>query len=201
MDNQQVLLLSCSNIGYVTSDQPTLVTERLLLRPLKISDAKRVSELAGHRDIAAQSIQIPHPYSEQDAEKWIVAQSTDPDSDTHLNFAITTRSNGDLVGVIGLLHIKPEHESAELGYWIGKPFWNRGYATEAVGAIVDYAFCVLGLNRVYSQYMSENPASGKVLNKCGFVHEGTLRQHLKKWGKYEDIEMAAIIRDEYPVHD
>lgn len=185
----------------MTSDQPSLVTERLILRPLQLTDAERVCDLAGDREIAAQSIQIPHPYDVEDARMWIITQNEEFEDGKQLNFAIIERNSGELIGVIGLLRIRHEHESAELGYWIGKPFWNRGYATEAVKAVVDYAFCILGLNRVYSRYMKKNPASGRVLAKCGFMHEGILRQHIKKWGDFEDIEMAAILKDEYLVND
>jgi len=185
----------------VTSDQPSLVTERLILRPLQLTDTERICELAGNRDIAAQSIQIPHPYGEEDAKMWIIAQKEEFEAGRQLNFAIIERSSGELIGVIGLLRIQHENESAELGYWVGKPFWNRGYATEAVKAVVDYAFCILGLNRIYSRYMKKNPASGRVLAKCGFMHEGILRQHVKKWDNFEDIEMAAILKEEYIIND
>lgn len=185
----------------MTSDQPSLVTENLLLRPLSPTDSARVCELASHLEIAAQTTRIPHPYIEEDAREWIEAQYEEFKRGEQLNFAIVERSRGELIGVCGLLRINRENESAELGYWIGRPYWNQGFATGAVAAVVDYAFRVLGLNRVYSRYMRKNPASGRVLAKCGFVHEGTLRQHVKKWGKFEDIEIAAILKEDYLQHD
>ena len=185
----------------MTPDQPSLVTEDLLLRPLSPSDSTRICILAGHRDIAAQTTRIPHPYTEEDAREWIEAQHEQFERGDQLNFAVIERSSGEFIGICGLSRINREYESAEIGYWIGRQYWNRGYATGAVLAVVDYAFRILGLNRVYSRYMRKNPASGRVLAKCGFVHEGTLRQHVKKWGKFEDIEMAAILKDDYLQND
>lgn len=185
----------------MTPDQPSLVRENLLLRPIGPTDSARICELAGHREIAANTTRIPHPYTEEDAREWIGAQYEEFKRGEQLNFAIIVRSSGELIGLCGLSRINREYESAEIGYWIGRQYWNRGHATGAVTALVDYAFRILGLNRVYSRYMRRNPASGRVLAKCGFVHEGTLRQHVKKWGKFEDIEMAAILKEDYLRND
>lgn len=178
-------------------DLPSLVTERLILRPLAPEDATSIWQMAGDRDIAAQSTRIPHPYEKEDAVLWIESQKEECLKGTQLNFAITDRSNGTLLGIIGLLHINRDNETAEMGYWVGKTYWNRGYATEAVKAVLNYSFRILGLNRIYSHYMKKNPASGRVLAKCGFLHEGSLRQHVKKWGIFEDIEVCAILEAEF----
>ena len=89
-----------------------------------------------------------------------------------------------------------EAERAELGYWIGVPSWNQGYATEAAAAVVSYAFGELNLHRVWAQHLARNAASGRVMQKIGMQHEGRLRQHARTNGIPEDLESYAILRDE-----
>ena len=89
------------------------------------------------------------------------------------------------------------HANAEMGYWIGKPYWNQGYGTEAAGGILQYAFEQLDLNRVYAAHFRRNPASGRIMQKIGMTYEGCLRQHIKKWDSFEDMEYYGILRSEY----
>ena len=93
--------------------------------------------------------------------------------------------------------LSPPHANAEMGYWIGKPYWNRGYGTEAAGGVLRYAFEQLGLNRVYAAHFRRNPASGRIMQKIGMTYEGCLRQHIKKWDTFEDMEYYGILRSEY----
>ena len=162
----------------------TLKTARLVLRPLTIADAPRVQLLAGAREVALNTLLIPHPYPDGAAEAWIANAS-----EHEVKFAI---DDGELVGVIGL-RVNESDNRAELGYWIGVPYWDRGYATEAAAEVVRYGFEELGLNKIYAGYFSRNPASGAVLRKIGMTYEGTLRQHHRKWGEYVDVEFYAII--------
>lgn len=175
---------------------PTLVTDRLILRPFRLEDAPIVRELAGEWEIAATTINIPHPYEEGMAEEWIARHQEEFDKGEGVTFAITLKPDGRLIGAIGL-HINQTHHWAEMGYWIGKPYWNRGYCTEAAREVVRYAFEVLGLNRVQARHMRKNPASGRVMQKVGMKYEGTLRQSVFRWGKFEDVAIYAILRHEY----
>ena len=84
-----------------------------------------------------------------------------------------------------------------MGYWISKKFWNRGFASEAAKAILEYGFTTLGMNRIHAHHFTRNKASGRILLKIGMKHEGKLRQHVKKWDKFEDIEMYGILRSEF----
>ena len=113
-----------------------------------------------------------------------------------VNFAVVLRANNQLVGAMGLV-INEKHECAELGYWIGKPYWNKGYCTEAARAVLEYGFNQLNLNRIFAHHVKRNPASGRVMQKIGMTHEGSLKQHVKKWGAFEDLEAYAILRSEY----
>ena len=169
-----------------------LDTERLILRPPDLADAPAVQRLAGAREVALNTLMIPHPYPDGAAEEWI----SKPRTDDQINFAITVRETGELAGVIGLI-VNRDHDRAEIGYWIGVPYWGRGYATEAGRAVVRHAFEGLALNRVYAEVFSRNPASARVLQKIGMRHEGTHRAHIVKWGEAVDVEMYAVLRGEW----
>jgi RimJ/RimL family protein N-acetyltransferase len=176
--------------------QPTIETERLFLRPFRLSDAKDVQRLAGDRDIADTTLTIPHPYEDGMAEEWIAGQEVAGKDGKAITLAIVLRGEEGLIGGIGL-KIDRQHDKAELGYWVGKPFWNRGYATEAARALLDYGFRELKLNKVHAAHMARNPSSGRVMEKVGMVHEGTARQDMKKYGHYEDLVSYAILREDW----
>jgi [ribosomal protein S5]-alanine N-acetyltransferase len=176
--------------------QPTLETERLTLRPFALSDAATVQRLAGDHAIADTTAAIPHPYEDGMAEKWISTHPEVFDQVKGVIFAITFKPQGTLVGAIGLHDMTAGHQ-AELGYWIGKPYWSQGFCTEASRALLKYAFETLGFNRIHCHHYSRNPASGRVMQKLGMTHEGRRRQHVCKWGKFEDIELYAILKADW----
>jgi RimJ/RimL family protein N-acetyltransferase len=179
------------------TEHPILETGRLILRPFTPVDTPEVQRLAGDRDVASTTMHIPHPYEDSMAEEWIAAYQERFDRVEQVRFAITHREEGNLIGAIDLWAISKQHEKAEIGYWIGKPYWNQGYCTEAARAVLRYGFEAQGLNRIYATHFTRNPASGRVMQKIGMRHEGHLRQHAKKWGNYEDFETYAILRSEY----
>lgn len=158
---------------------PTLSTERLTPRPFALDDAAEVQRLAGDEAIADTTLNIPHPYEDGVAEKWIGGHQEAFDEDAMVTFAITRSSDGVLLGATSLVAISAGHQ-AEMGYWIGKDYWNSGYCTEAAREAVRYAFTELGLIRVHARHITRNPASGRVMLKIGMRHEGTQRLHVKK---------------------
>ena len=175
---------------------PPLLTERLLLRSFTLEDAQDVQHLAGERDIALMVYRIPHPYEEGMAEEWIRACADAYKRDEAINFAITLRTDKNLIGGIAL-RLDQENERGELGYWIGKSYWNCGYATEAAKAVVAYGFKVLKLNRIYAYHFTRNLASGRVLEKVGMRYEGYRRQHTKKWGNFEDSMGYGMLKADF----
>ena len=177
--------------------QPEIPTDRLRLRPFEITDAEDVSILAGDEEIARNTLNIPHPYQREHAEDWIASQRGQFERRESVTYAVTRITDGTLLGAVGLI-LDAANDSAELGYWIGKPFWGNGYATEAARAVVVWAFGFLDLNRIHASHFPRNPASGRVLQKLGMRHEGRLRQHVKKWGMYLDLERFGLLRDELP---
>ena len=174
---------------------PALRTERLLLRGFSPADAPRVQALAGSAEVASTTLTVPHPYEDGMAEAWIQGHAAAWEAGKRLSLAITTEADG-LIGAIGL-SLVPAHRNAEVGYWIGVPYWNRGFATEAAGAVLAYGFGELGLHRIVGRYFARNPASGGVLRKLGMRHEGTLREHVWRWGRWEDLECYAILEGEW----
>jgi len=174
----------------------SIYTTRLQLRPFARTDAPRVQQLASDYEIAFNTLRIPHPYELPMAEEWIAGQAKAIEEQRELTWAVTIEKENLLIGSIGLILFK-EFDQAELGYWIGKPYWNRGYASEAAAAILEFGFTELNLHRIYAHHLSRNPASGKVLQKIGMQHEGCLRQHIRKWGKFEDMEMYGILENEF----
>jgi [ribosomal protein S5]-alanine N-acetyltransferase len=115
---------------------------------------------------------------------------------TGLHLAIALRHgdrDGDtLYGGVGL-RIEREHSRAELGYWIGLPYWGKGYATEAAKALVQYGFEILGLHRIFACHFARNSASARVLQKVGMRHEGSQRAHIVKWGEFIDLEIYGML--------
>jgi [ribosomal protein S5]-alanine N-acetyltransferase len=159
---------------HIYEPYPTLRTERLLLREFSPEDAPDVRRLAGVRKLVRTTRPIPHPYPEGEAERWISTHRAAFEAGEVLHFAVQTREGGELVGGITLA-ITPGDARAHLTYWIGVPYWGKGYATEAAREAVSYAFEDLGLHRLYAAHFGSNPASGKVMRKIGMTHERTLR--------------------------
>ena len=175
---------------------PTLDTERLILRPFGLADAADVQRLAGDRSIADTTLNIPHPYKDGMAQEWISKHQSDFDQGKGVTFAITRRTDALLTGAMSLMSMATGHQ-AELGYWIGRPYWNQGFCTEAGKTILGYAFSELRLVRVHSNHFTRNPASGRVMLKLGMHHEGSRRQHVKKWDAFEDLELYGILKGEW----
>lgn len=175
---------------------PELKTERLKLRPFEMADAPVVAELCGEWEVASTTASIPHPYEQSMAEEWIASHKPALENEEAVTFAITRLETGGLIGAIGI-HIHRQLRLGELGYWIGKPYWNRGYATEAVRAVIAYGFDELGLNRIQARYMTRNPASGRVMEKAGMSFEGVLRQSIYRWDEFEDAAIFSILHEEH----
>lgn len=176
--------------------RPTLTTDRLVLRPFQVSDAKRVQELAGHPNVAAATATIPHPYPDGAAEKWIGDHGEWYRKGAGVQFAITLKKTEELIGCIAL-GISANSSRAELGYWVGVEYWNHGYCSEAAKEVIKYGVETIGLNKITSRHMSTNPASGRVMLNAGLKKEGVLRQEFQRNGQYYDLEVYGLLRNEY----
>jgi len=171
---------------------PTLETTRLKLRPYTEADIAELLPLIGTREVAATTLRIAHPYTEQDAKDFLKLA----EEPGRLWLATTLRSDGRQIGGIGL-RVDDQHRHAELGYWLGAPYWGQGYATEATREMLRYGFEDLKLHRIFASDFKHNPASGKILRKLGMRHEGCQREHLRKWDQFVDSELYGILRKEW----
>lgn len=165
---------------------PTIETPRLALRTPCLNDAGRVVDLANDFDIARMTTGLPYPYSQVDAETYL-SHVEALDYAREATFAIETANDG-LVGLIGLYPRGPL--GPEIGYWVGRPFWGRGIATEAARAVLTWAKTTWGKRAVVSGHFADNPASGRVLEKAGFLYTGEIQpRHSTARGEVADTRM------------
>ena len=113
------------------------------------------------------------------------------------SWGIALNENDKVIGTIGFMWIQPENAAAEVGYSLSRKYWNKGYMTEALKALMKYGFDEMKLNRIEAMHETSNPASGAVMRKCGMKQEGTMRSKLFNKGKYVDVDLYAILRREF----
>jgi len=147
-------------------DCPVLVTERLVMRPPHERDIAQLVELADNRHVAEMLARMPHPYGEAEARSFLAMTKS---RRAGIAYALTLAGTGTFVGCAGL---NTTDRGLELGYWIGEPHWKRGYATEAAHALVDLAFQKTSIQVLHASTRVINPASRRVIHKCGFQYAG-----------------------------
>jgi ribosomal-protein-alanine N-acetyltransferase len=166
---------------------PTLETDRLVLRPFEAGDAESAQRLAGDWRIADTTNSIPHPYPDGLADTWISGHKENWETGTSLTYAIIFKKDTSLIGAVSLVEIHANE--AELGYWVGVPYWNQGYCTEAVNALIEFSFSSLSINRVDARHLTRNPASGRVLLKAGLLHVGNAYEEAWKGEDRVEVEL------------
>ena len=171
-------------------------TEHLTLRDFTLEDCPRVEEIINDFEVAKTTLSIPYPYPKGGAESFLNFCKESQAKGLSLNFSIVLKETNEVIGSIGSL-ISPEHKKAELGYWLGKAYWGKGYGTEAVKKMIEIGFKENDWNRISARAYTNNPASLRVMEKAGMKHEGTHRKELIKWGKTLDTAYYAILREEY----
>nr|WP_315031970.1 GNAT family N-acetyltransferase [uncultured Chryseobacterium sp.] len=171
---------------------PILETERLILSSLEEKDIPFIVEYLQHRIYSDLTSNIPYPYTENDAKFWLKMAKEAFEENSGYTFGIRNKE-GQIIGAIGL-HDR-EDDKAELGYWIGIPYWNKGYVTEAAQAIVDFGFKELNFNKIFATHFIHNPASGRIMEKIGMEKEAILKQEAKKDGEYFDLVLFSIFKN------
>ena len=153
-----------------TLDCPVLVTERLVLRAPNVEDMDAIADLANNRNVSAMLQAMPFPFTRKQAAEYILRSVAGEMG--HCAYAITKAENGEFIGAC---HIKDREqgEGLSLSYWLGRPFWKKGYATEAVGALIDAAFRATDIDALYVSNFAANQASRRVVEKPGFQYIGT----------------------------
>jgi RimJ/RimL family protein N-acetyltransferase len=171
---------------------PERVTSHpVLLRPFTPADAPRVQALVAEAEVAEPTASIPHPYPPGAAAAWIASLDADRERGAQYTYAIASADGTTLIGAIGLRPLADLDDN--IGYWIGRRYWGRGYATTATMAIVALAFGYLDCEALAVSHLERNPASGRVLEKCGFAPLRTIRREHR--GRIEAFRVHGITRD------
>lgn len=177
--------------------QPTLATDRLVLRPLRDADAVAVAAGAGDRRVARYLIQVPSPYPVTLARGWVRQRIEWWELGRGVTLAIARHDDPEtLIGTASLRRY-PRDRRAELGYWLIASAWGQGYATEATHALVDYGFHAFELAKVYALVLAGNTGSERVLDKLGMVREGVQRQHVRKGRRLCDVTLYGVLRADW----
>ena len=177
---------------------PTLHTERLILRSFTLADAPDVQRISNDHDVSSMTQIVEYPCEDGMAEEWIEWSHKTFEKGERTHFAITLRTDGTLIGAVELqfrLHLP--YDDAVLGYWIGKPYWNCGYATEAAKVVVAYGFRERDIDIILAYHFKRNPASGRVLQKIGMHYWDYFPKDHLHWGVWEDQIGYTISRSQF----
>jgi len=192
-DNSVWHLRGSSENGRVPS---RIITKRLLLDAVTESDVGKIAQLAGDRDVARGTLGIPHPYGISDAESWIRGLPDEERSAKSVTWAIRRKENSDMIGCVTLF-VFAKHGRAEIGFWVGRPDWGKGFVTEAARAVIGFGFSNLALRRIDGSHFEWNAASSRVLNKLGFVQEGLRRDFVKRFDRFENLVVYGLMADTF----
>jgi ribosomal-protein-alanine N-acetyltransferase len=174
-------------------DIPTLATERLVLRKMTEGDVEDIFRYASDPEVPTYLRWDPHP--ERDATAAYVSQVlSDYASGRDGPWAIVLKETGRVIGAIHIYKADEIHQWVEIGYVLARDQWNHGYMTEALARVVSFCFHELGVNRIQALCKLPNVASTRVLEKAGFLHEGTLGEYLHEKGRFWDVHIYAVLK-------
>jgi len=167
-------------------------TKRLILRSLKMNDAKDIAKAANNLNISKWLLVVPYPYTLKDAKGWIKhsEEKAKEKPRKDYSFGIELKKEKRIIGGIGLHKVDTYQGTADLGYWLGQDYWMKGYGSEALEKVIDLAFNKLKLRKLEAGVFAGNPSSGKLLEKYGFKQEGLRKQSRR-------CKADSIIKDEY----
>ncbi len=172
-----------------------LAAERLTLRRLEVGDAARISLLAGDWEVSRTLAAVPHPYDEAMARNWISPALRQGAAGATYHFAIERGADELVIGGIGLELANTA--KAELGYWLGRPYWGQGYGAEAAGRVIEFGFDDLLLDGIVSAPLPTNAASIAILEKLGFTFQCREQQYFPARGENKEVMSFALSRADY----
>ena len=175
---------------------PTLETEDLILRKPAMKDAEDIFRYASDPEVARYVLWEPHR-SLSETRSFVRYLRSRIRAGCPSSWVVVLKETGTVIGTIGFIWYSSENRSAELGYSFSREHWNRGYATQALKAVIASVFRSLPVNRLEAQHDVRNPASGRVMEKCGLRQEGILRDRIMNKGEYVDVALYAILRSEW----
>ena len=174
---------------------PVLETQDLILRRPRMKDAADVFSYASDEEVSRYVLWEPHR-SLAESRACLRDMIRRARAGWPSSWVITLRESGKVIGTIGFVWYSADNRSAEIGYSLSKSYWHRGFATQALRAAAAEAFRSLPLNRLEAQYDLRNPASGRVMQKCGFRQEGILRSRILSKGEYVDVALCSLLRSD-----
>lgn len=172
-----------------------LIGKQIILRRFRKIDAEDIKKNINDEAIVRYTTNIPHPYSIKDAYDFF--RKLKKNREKEIAFGVVLKSTNKVVGGISLMKIDCANKNAELGYWLGKNYWGRGIATEAVGLVLDLALKKWKFHRVYANTFHKNIASQKLLKKFGFNLEGRMREKWFRENQWRDVLNFGILDREY----
>ncbi len=167
-------------------------SKHFILRPFKKGDEKSLLENINNKKIYRNTLNIPYPYTSKDAKEWIAKNLKEAKKKISTRIKFVIDIGGGVAGSIGL--VKTREHKAEIGYWLGEKYWNKGIMTEAVKLVTRFGFKKMKLKRIYAYVYPFNKASMRVLEKTNYKFEGILRKDVKKDNKFMDDYLFANVR-------
>jgi RimJ/RimL family protein N-acetyltransferase len=175
---------------------PYLKGKKINLRRIRRSDAESIQQNGNDEDVT-RYLFTPYPYTMEHAHSFIRASHRMYRNETGYPLGIEHKDTKKIIGLIGLYRVDHNNRFAETGFWLGKKYWRKGYIKEAVILTLKFAFEDLDFHRIYARAFHPNTVSMKLIEKLGFVHEGTLRKHVYKHGKYMDMLFYGMLKEEF----
>lgn len=173
-----------------------LTTGRLILRRMEMSDAQDLFSYGQDREVARHVLWEAYRHVSE-ARAYVRCMQRKYRMGEPASWCIELKGTGRVIGTIGYMWYQREHNSTEVGYSLARDQWNKGIMTEALERVIQYTFEDLHIHRIEAQHEVNNPASGRVMIKCGMKHEGRLRGRLMNKGRYVDVDLYAILKEEY----
>lgn len=183
-------------LTYKFKHMPTLLTERLILRPMCVADALDMYDYAKRAELTKYLLWSPHPSPEY-SKTFLKFVEKRYRTGQFYDWGLVEKQSGRMIGTCGFTSIDTDHRKGEVGYVINPDFQRRGYAPEAAAKILEFGFVELGLNRIECRFMQENEASLKVMKKLGMTFEGYMRDAMYVKGEYRTIGVCSILKEEY----
>ena len=180
---------------YGMFSMPEISTDRLILRRMTMKGAQDIFEYSRDPEVARHVLWTAQKHISE-AKEYVRYMTKRYRDDLPSSWGIIDKESGRLVGTIGYMAFSEENASVEIGYSLARWLWGKGMATEALRAVIDYTFEAMDINRIEAQHELTNPSSGRVMEKCGMKKEGILRQRLYNKGKFVDVALYSILRED-----
>lgn len=178
---------------------PIITTERLILREATIADATDMFDYLSDKDVTTPMGLDPYTSANDVFNDEITWYTSIFEEGTGMRWVITKKDSDVVIGSCGFLNMSPNNQRAEIGFELNKKHWGQGIASEAVKAVIEYGYSRLNLNRIEAIVDPPNLSSQKLMEKQGFVKEGLLRHYEYNFGKFSDVFMYSLLKEDFKI--